>query len=867
MESRRKDIRMNTAQLHCDTSAIAGVSPSMHALDAQASADLVDAGGPMDAKGVVAADDGADIARRVDPPLCCQFSLLINMNGPLAKTLELSEDGGLIKKAYTAMADGRAVSVDVPLDQMPCLIENLPPDAGLALGICRQDEVKIVTEKELPNHPGAVARTKRYFKAPKGLSLGFADADADDSPDKVCAELGEVFPPFGECARYILPSSASCVYRVGEDAPVAESKGMHIYFCVKDGRDFQRFGAAICRRLWLAGHGRIEISRAGRPLVRQTIDAATFSPERIIIEAPPVLGPGLERRPPVPRVSAGGVLDTSLCPDLSAEENERYKRLVAEKKEAAEPRAKEIREKYLLERGKEVAEKRNVPLAEGIRIVAEAQEGRPLPNEFPLHFRNFGEVSCSDVLADLEKYDKETLHDPLEPDYKSPYCAILYANNGTNPLVHSQAHGGINYCIAPAKGDGVEVGAEESPEAANPWEAVGDRDVENAIEGSLLAPMVRVLQAVTVPPLPVGIALPKALVLAGCAMSQPVEYDRATEKRRGIELARNVVETAGGQTMNAMCCIVYPSGAGKDIGNLPSRVAQENGVAIGHAGSAEGLADAYVENGAGLLTISELQPYLDTKSWQYKATGFLTSAFNQHQAKMVLSTRQGKSRDVRYCVPSVIANVQPQVLSELADPLLLDSGFLNRFLFSYSDAIESWRPNCESVNLEPLNRSFRAYSQMQARVSVPQNYLQDVLDEFHAHGAPLSGHYNRLVNEYGPRFAVMLAVNQHNPASIVLAEDHWRRAGVLVRWFYAMACKALAGIGMDRHARKMESTMSRMLIFIRRHPDGVSKSDFARQYSKGYTADYRNRCLNELVDRGEIVRHAQGNATMLRAAR
>ena len=416
---------------------------------------------------------------------------------------------------------------------------------------------------------------------------------------------------------------------------------------------------------------------------------------------------------------------------------------------------------------------------------------------------------------------------------------------------------------AEAEAADIEVEA-EPPAAPKPWEGITERQIAEAIDGTLLEPMVRVLSSVTKPPLPMGIALPKAIALAGCALAQPVEFDHKKETRRGIELARNVIETAGGQTLNVMACIVYPSGECKDIGNIPATLTHSEGVNIGNAGSAEGLADAYIGNGAGMFIINELQPYLDPKKWQHAATGLLTSGWNQHQIKVVLSRRNGEPRDVRFCAPSVIANVQPQVLAEMADPLLLDSGFLNRFLFTFSDAPTSRRPNTDPISLEPLRRAFKAYRRMQVRVRVPQDYLQNVLDEFLTHDAPLAGHYNRLVNEYGPRLAFMLAVDPNRPHALEITQDHWDRAAVLLRWFFAHACRALEGIGVDRYVRKMESRLARMRAWIEKHPNGIQKRFFTLAFHKGSSAADRDRDLHELEERGQIFIHKTGGKTILK---
>ena len=415
-----------------------------------------------------------------------------------------------------------------------------------------------------------------------------------------------------------------------------------------------------------------------------------------------------------------------------------------------------------------------------------------------------------------------------------------------------------------------EAGAEDGGDQTEiakpkPWQLVTTQEVREAIGGSQLARMVGVLQDVTIPPLPLEITLPKALALAGCALSQPIAFDPGAETRRGIELAQASIDTAGGQLCNVWAVIVAPSGTGKDIGNLVVRMADEMGLSLGHSGSAEGLADALVANGGGLLTLSEMQNYLNPKKWEYGATSFLTQAFNGGHAKVALSRRNGGNRDIRYCAPSIIANVQPAVFDSLGDRLLLDTGFLPRFLVSRYERVESWRPAAASLDLQPLRIAFEAYRGVQGRIRVPQGYLQDVLDEFNGNGAAYPGHYNRLINEYGPRIALMLAARFGSNYPLEIAEDHWRRAGVLLRWFYGMAEGVFSRVGESDYVRKMEDRLARMLAFIKKHRKGVDKVTFSRTFCRGSTAEQRNVDLRELQARGRILIMPSGRKTLLMA--
>ena len=169
------------------------------------------------------------------------------------------------------------------------------------------------------------------------------------------------------------------------------------------------------------------------------------------------------------------------------------------------------------------------------------------------------------------------------------------------------------------------------------------------------------------------------------------------------------------------------------------------------------------------------------------------------------------------------------------------------------------------IDRQPLDAAFRTYRRVQAHVSVPEGYLQDVMDEFLQNDAPLPGHFPRLVNEYGPRLAVMLAVDPAKPTEVTVTEDHWRRAGVLIRWFFGMAEQVLFTIGEPAHVKRMEDRLDRMLAFIRKTPAGVSKRMFSQQFHRGSTAAERDRDIQELRDRGLVAVLVEGRKTLLRA--
>ena len=232
--------------------------------------------------------------------------------------------------------------------------------------------------------------------------------------------------------------------------------------------------------------------------------------------------------------------------------------------------------------------------------------------------------------------------------------------------------------------------------AESPWRKMTDGDVLKAIDGTLFGRLCRYFCSVSEPALPVAVGIAKSLTLCGAALSRPRSVSpTAMEKMRaqgniagqiGIGPLRglNMIDTGGGQIPNFYSILVAPSSSGKDIGGLLEQLAVRHNWYIGDAGSAEGLADAFIKMPNGILSISELQPWLDVKCWQHNAVPFLTKSFNKGFFKSSFSSRggHGNIRAADYCYPNILACVQPDVLRKIADKSDLENGFLGRFLFA-----------------------------------------------------------------------------------------------------------------------------------------------------------------------------------------
>ncbi len=405
----------------------------------------------------------------------------------------------------------------------------------------------------------------------------------------------------------------------------------------------------------------------------------------------------------------------------------------------------------------------------------------------------------------------------------------------------------------------------------NPWDDVKEDDVRRAIKGTALEVLVKDMESVTVPKLPLTISLPKALVIAGAllsskkkqtayAVSTPVLTESADDvikvNASPIERAKLYIDTAGGQVCNVYALIVAESGTGKDIGGRVDSLLGSVELLLGDSGSAEGIADSLIEKPNGVLAISEFMNWLDHKHWQSKAASFLTSAFNKGRFNVALSKRKGETgRKSDYCFPSIIANVQPAVMARNADMNVLESGFLQRFLITrVKSSRHRPRSNVDKIYAENSKKVLKCFHVKEGVVSCPDKYLDEIHETMFRTKAPYRGHWERLINEYGPRFAVMLSIAHDDYCKeVVLTRDCWDRAEILIKWFFKQALGVARSINEDEQERKSESKLRKMHLAIAKYGDaGVSKTRLSRYHALGLKAPQRDELYDELRTRGLI---------------
>ena len=397
----------------------------------------------------------------------------------------------------------------------------------------------------------------------------------------------------------------------------------------------------------------------------------------------------------------------------------------------------------------------------------------------------------------------------------------------------------------------------------SPWRAVTINRALEAIQGSVLEPLVAAMRSPMDPLLPAELGLIKALVLCGCALSEKRTSPRdggniAMHTLRGADLARVRIMTAGGQVSNMLAMIVAESAVGKDIGGLLERVAYRYGWMIGTAGSEEGIADAYISKPNGLLHISEFANWLDKRHWQSKAASFLTHAFNKGWFVHVMSRRsEAPQRESNYCFPNIYAAVQPGAIQTYASRIDLETGFLGRFLIAQ---MPSGYFGCPVVgDLSPQVAACTAIlDTLRAKdcdIFPPAGYNRELAALFMDQKAEPGPTWRRLVNEYYPRFAAILSIRPGDTSpEIDLTTDVWHRAAVLVQYFFAQAEEVLNNIHDDQQKNRFAALCRRILTIITDAGDeGQTLSGICRLCGHGTRSKERREALTELLEAGEVV--------------
>jgi hypothetical protein len=384
-------------------------------------------------------------------------------------TIARKAGGGLLSKRITLGADGMPVS-----DGSPCrmwagtarrvtvpgptevaeAINGMDGSEAMILGVhlAEADQIRLAKDVEADPAKGIYGRTTKTFRYPEGQpGLILLDHDKKCMPEAVAARIDELGGPVAaighllggldQFARIYRPSTSTGIYNKETDEKFPAGGGFHLYLIAADVSDSARFLRGLQARAWRAGLGWGMIAGRGRFCVRSIVDIMVGSPERLVFEGNPLvvhpLAQDLTERAAV--AYDGAMIDTrAVCPDPKPEEAREVEALVAAERQRLKPEEAKAKEAAAVE----IAEKRGITI-EKARIVVAASDAGELVSYDSVIFDDpeLGEVEVADILADPDRYNGETLSDPLEgPEYGTGKAQI-YSNGGCDVRIHSFAHG------------------------------------------------------------------------------------------------------------------------------------------------------------------------------------------------------------------------------------------------------------------------------------------------------------------------------------------------------------------------------------------------------------------------------------------
>jgi hypothetical protein len=340
------------------------------------------------------------------------------------------------------------------LADLPGYLRAADPCACIVNGLFGKADAVVMPENK--RLTGQISRTKRtghgkgFFDFYAGPGLLLLDHDPHPNnphphttPEHLAAIITDIFPAFERVARVVDYSASAEIFDDQGNRVSGDEPGHHTFVAVQDARDIPRFGDVLFKRLALAGYGYPVLSASGALLVRGIIDSAVFSPERVIFNATPTLGHGLEQRKPAPTYIPGDALDTRLLPDLTQDEQARFNALVDGWRRDVKPQAE--RKKHTYAQG--VAQKKNLPVAQVIREIELRHAGVIHPDTL-VQVEDSGRVVVLGSLVDEVRGSGMSVYilDPEEPE--TGHAVVMAKANG-KARVRTFLHGGGDLHVSP----------------------------------------------------------------------------------------------------------------------------------------------------------------------------------------------------------------------------------------------------------------------------------------------------------------------------------------------------------------------------------------------------------------------------------
>lgn len=355
-----------------------------------------------------------------------KFTLITSTSCELAKSYTL-ENGKVTGAAIAHMTTGRAEILALPaLEDLHEILQLLGPEQAITAGVPNAGNTALTTRRGSEFNPNAVARTNETFRYLDTPALFLIDVDTDAGVYQSAADVLDALetssPWLQQTTRVARPSASSYIGDKG-------LRGVHVYVAVSRGTDIPALAERMQMEQWATGRGRVIISKSGALLVRQLSDALVYQPSRLMFEAAPVLGEGVERNVPESEQwlvrkatmtstcryrTEDGLLDVQLMPKVKEIDRRRFETAVRNAKQAKRVEAKRVALDY--HRANALAAGRDDGDLLGV-LALRALGDRVLPPSWPLVFERDGELlqgTVAEALAALDVLMGRRCADPFD---------------------------------------------------------------------------------------------------------------------------------------------------------------------------------------------------------------------------------------------------------------------------------------------------------------------------------------------------------------------------------------------------------------------------------------------------------------------
>lgn len=375
-----------------------------------------------------------------------------------SKKFYLTSDDKLVKESGGQISEAmyfvRGVSNPSVLAEV---LNELKPTECVSWGVLKNGRSKGKIVSRAKAMKGSITRTRDNFEFPSGLAVMMLDIDEVIPFDELLASLERAMPGFNS-APYVISHSASTFVYNGNTCIKGEG-GKRVYIFVADGTDIKRAAKVLGARLKINGFLHYQIATNGNILERTLIDEQVYQPERLdFCGGALCVSPLEQRRPPALAFNneAAPMNTLELLPDLTAEESDLLNRLREEKKAAIKGEADKVCDDYAEQRAKEYVDlmaKKGVACDIGKikQKYISSINSNVLADEVLLYAENGEVVSVGRLRTNSGKWHKKKFADPLDPTYNNDKRIAMALLRGTDPHIHSFAHGGQIYRFENAK--------------------------------------------------------------------------------------------------------------------------------------------------------------------------------------------------------------------------------------------------------------------------------------------------------------------------------------------------------------------------------------------------------------------------------